>query len=85
MANKSVPESIGSVTLHPRARSRTNVLLKDLESVGVVGVVEAGSQIDRIRLLASRLFELLERSPVNDEEVGEDVSSLVDDLNRAAS
>lgn len=65
MANKRVPEEIGGVVLHQRACARTNQLLRDLEdSAGVRGLSAAESQIDRIRLIASRLFELVERTPV---------------------
>lgn len=59
MANKAVPNEIGGTALHPRAKVRTSTLLKDLESVGVKGLVETRSQSDRIRLLATFIYENL--------------------------
>lgn len=57
MANKSVPTDIEGVQLHPRARARSNALLKDLEAFGVTGLTATKSQSDRIRLLATFIFE----------------------------
>lgn len=57
MANKTVPDVIEGVTLHQKAKARTSVLLADLEALGVSGLSAATSAIDRIRLLASYIYE----------------------------
>lgn len=56
MANKSVPAIISGVTLHDLAMKRMNVLLQLLEDHGVTGLTEVKSQSDRIRLLATFIF-----------------------------
>lgn len=62
MANKAVPTEISGVKLHPRARARTSALLRDLEVFGVSGLTQVRSQSDRIRLLATFLFENLDNT-----------------------
>lgn len=57
MANKTVPDVIEGVALHQKAKARTSVLLADLEALGVSGLSAATSAIDRIRLLASYIYE----------------------------
>jgi len=66
MANKAVPMDIEGVALHPRARARTNALLRDLESFGVQGLTQTKSQSDRIRLLATYIFCGAESTEVDD-------------------
>ena len=78
MANKSVPREIEGVLLHTRSRQRTKALIRDLEAFGVTGLVRAVGQADRIRLLATFIFNnvvagadvpVTEKPPVNDASV----------------
>lgn len=69
MANKAVPTDIEGVTLHPRAKQRTNALLRDLEAFGVLGLTRTKSQSDRIRLLATFIFVNLGEGESTTEEV----------------
>ena len=82
MANKSIPDSIAGVEIHPLARGkegRTHKLLQTLESRGASGVSTPGlSMIDRFRVLATAYLTLTDTSEV----VGEDVKIAVNDLDR---
>jgi len=86
MANKAVPTSIDGVTLHDKARQRTNQLLSDLEAVGVGPVTKVKSGIDRLRLVASAYFTLLDdvsgTRPDTDEDVNSEVQELCNSLTR---
>lgn len=80
MANKSIPESIAEVALHPLARGkegRTHKLLLTLETRGAKGVsTENLSMIDRFRLLATAYLALTDQQAVVGDDVREAVSAL---------
>jgi len=82
MANKSIPDSIAGVEIHPLARGkegRTHKLLQTLETRGASGVATPGlSMIDRFRVLATAYLVLTDTS----ETVSEDVRQAVNDLDR---
>lgn len=83
MANKAVPTVIEGSVLHPKATQRTNRLLSDLEVVGVGPVSQVRSGIDRLRLVASAYFTLLDE--INNggsetEAVSDEVARVADSL-----
>jgi hypothetical protein len=83
MANKAVPHVIGDVALHPRATQRSNKLLADLEAAGVGPLTQVASGSDRLRLVASKLFNLqdaLSESSGTQEEVSPAVDALASNL-----
>jgi len=58
MANKIVPSEIAGVSLHNKVqKKRTSTLLRELEEHGVRGLTSVKSQSDRIRLLATFIYE----------------------------
>ena len=83
MANKAVPQVIQGVTLHEKAQKRTNVLLANLEDAGAGPVRDVKSSIDRLRLVASAYFSLLERIEESErpvEEIRPDVAHVASTL-----
>jgi len=63
MANKVVPSEIAGVTLHGKVqKKRTSTLLRELEEHGVRGLTSVKSQSDRIRLLATFIYDTEEAS-----------------------
>lgn len=84
MANKAVPTVIEGSVLHPKATQRTNRLLSELETVGVGPVSKVHSGIDRLRLVASAYFTLLDE--VNGSaDTDTDVDTVRDEVAQVAS
>lgn len=54
--NKAVPHIIGGTELHPLAKQRTQDLLTTLEKE-IPGITKTKSSSDRLRLLATFIFQ----------------------------
>ena len=72
MANKAVPQTINGVNLHEKAQQRTNKLLEELEQcpfVRIGSLSSTKSGIDRLRLIASAIFTLVDELAESPEQV----------------